>query len=265
MKETEFLGKLLPGHPDIFPIIQNIREKYGIPPINPEDDPTEILLTRDDIDWEAVKQDIETQVRTIQFFDDNREAFLQGLRKIQETPFDFPELAPLSDETRQGLIKLIATLMQPYFVMLSVIDEKTVRPTTEAIYEYLITGKTREAPEEWFGKVFSGNMFGDKIVIAMAGEGTNPKVIAEQLKREIKETFGEYKFDITNAHLATAEYLAMQLQGDSLKRLVERYEEKHPSEFPQDKASKEYKETVQRHIEMMKKRIQRVKDFLKAI
>ena len=28
MKEAELLGKLLPGHPDIFPIIQNIREKY---------------------------------------------------------------------------------------------------------------------------------------------------------------------------------------------------------------------------------------------
>jgi len=29
MKETELLGKLLPGHPDVFPIIENIREKYG--------------------------------------------------------------------------------------------------------------------------------------------------------------------------------------------------------------------------------------------
>jgi hypothetical protein len=55
MKETELLGKLLPGHLDIFPIIENIREKYQIPPVDPEDDIDEILLTRDDIDWDVVK------------------------------------------------------------------------------------------------------------------------------------------------------------------------------------------------------------------
>ena len=102
MKEIELLGKLLPGHPDIFPIIQNIREKYQIPPVEPEDDITEILLTRDDIDWDAVKRDIDTQVRDIPFFDEKQEAFLQGIRKLRDTPFDFPEQAPVSAETREG-------------------------------------------------------------------------------------------------------------------------------------------------------------------
>jgi hypothetical protein len=31
MKESELLGKLMPGHPDILSIIENIREKYQIP------------------------------------------------------------------------------------------------------------------------------------------------------------------------------------------------------------------------------------------
>jgi hypothetical protein len=44
MKETELIGKLLPGHPDIFPIIESIREKYFIPPVDPEDDIGAILL-----------------------------------------------------------------------------------------------------------------------------------------------------------------------------------------------------------------------------
>jgi len=35
MKESELLGKLMPGHPDIFPIIENIREKYQIPEVRP--------------------------------------------------------------------------------------------------------------------------------------------------------------------------------------------------------------------------------------
>lgn len=36
-KEAELLTKLMPGHADLWPIIQDIREKYGIPPINPDE------------------------------------------------------------------------------------------------------------------------------------------------------------------------------------------------------------------------------------
>ena len=43
MKESEFLGELIPTSPDLFPIIQAVREKYNLPEINPDDDPiTEI-------------------------------------------------------------------------------------------------------------------------------------------------------------------------------------------------------------------------------
>jgi hypothetical protein len=38
MKESELLGKLLPGHSDIFPSIENIRAKYQLPEITPGDD-----------------------------------------------------------------------------------------------------------------------------------------------------------------------------------------------------------------------------------
>ena len=38
MKESELLGSLMPGHPDIFPIIENIRAKYQIPEMTPGDD-----------------------------------------------------------------------------------------------------------------------------------------------------------------------------------------------------------------------------------
>ena len=46
MKESELLGKLMPGHPDILPKMENIREKYQIPEVRPEDEYiTELLLT----------------------------------------------------------------------------------------------------------------------------------------------------------------------------------------------------------------------------
>jgi hypothetical protein len=35
IKETKLLGSLIPSHPDLIPIIQNFKEKYNIPEINP--------------------------------------------------------------------------------------------------------------------------------------------------------------------------------------------------------------------------------------
>jgi hypothetical protein len=38
MKETLFLGTLLPSSPDFLPIIQELRDKYNLPEISPNDD-----------------------------------------------------------------------------------------------------------------------------------------------------------------------------------------------------------------------------------
>jgi len=39
MKESQFLGTLLPSHPDFLPIEKAIREKYGLPELSPDDGP----------------------------------------------------------------------------------------------------------------------------------------------------------------------------------------------------------------------------------
>jgi hypothetical protein len=38
MKQSELLGILIPGVTDLIPIINNIREKYQIPEIRPDDE-----------------------------------------------------------------------------------------------------------------------------------------------------------------------------------------------------------------------------------
>lgn len=265
MKETELLGKLLPGHPDILPIIENIREKYGIPPINPEDDPTEILLTRDDINWEVVEKDIETQVESIPLFDDAETKYIQSIKRLQGASLDFPELDVLDENTKNAIKKMMEAMVQQSEFILAMLEEKTNKPLTKIVLEYLITGKTRDVPEEWFGKVFTMNLLGKPTVFVMAGEGSNPKELAEQFKGEYTRTFGKNAYKITDTQLSTAEYLTMKFQGDSLKRLVERYKEKHPSEFPTDTTSPEYKKTIKRHIDMMEKRLDRLNDLLKKI
>ena len=46
MKESQFIGTLMPSHADPEPIIQEIREKYQLPEVDPDGEPiTEILIT----------------------------------------------------------------------------------------------------------------------------------------------------------------------------------------------------------------------------
>ena len=45
MKESEFIGALMPSHPDFQPINEAIREKYQLPEVDPDGNPiTEIYL-----------------------------------------------------------------------------------------------------------------------------------------------------------------------------------------------------------------------------
>jgi hypothetical protein len=65
MKESALFSSLLPSYPDLHPILQNIRDKYGIPEIDPDDiGMKEIHLSGNEIDWQSVHQEIETQIYT---------------------------------------------------------------------------------------------------------------------------------------------------------------------------------------------------------
>ena len=268
MNESELLEKILPGHPDIFPIIENIREKYRIPPINPEDgDITQLLLTNDEIPWETVHQDIDDQVHKIPLFSDAGNEYVRQIRQFAKafTALDYPELQCLSEQTRENLKTLILALLKPHTQHLSMLEELSYKPITEFIIDYLVTGRTKELPKEWFGTVQTVDFFGEKVVMVMAGGAADSKEITEQFKNEFTRTFGKREHKITETHLTTAEYLTMNLQGDSIKRLVERYKELHPTEFPTDTSSPEYKKAIQNHVDMMEKRLARLHNILEDI
>ena len=64
MHETSLLGSLLPAHPDIQPILQTIRKKYGIPTVIPGDDSSkEYSLCGNKIDWDSVEEELESRIR----------------------------------------------------------------------------------------------------------------------------------------------------------------------------------------------------------
>jgi hypothetical protein len=136
MKQSELLGTLMPGNPVIFPIIENIREKYGIPEIRPEDeDMTEVLLTSD-IDWESVHRDIEAQVREIPLYEDKQAVALQGIKQLLETGMDYSELDVLREETRETIKNIFDMQLQTYAIMFEVLEKQVNVPLTPDLFPY---------------------------------------------------------------------------------------------------------------------------------
>ncbi|HKJ49383.1 MAG TPA: hypothetical protein VJ973_09855, partial [Christiangramia sp.] len=61
-KEAELLGKLLPA----FPVVEQVREKYNIDRVSLGDvQLKEIIKYHSEIDWQAVRKDIEDWIRNI--------------------------------------------------------------------------------------------------------------------------------------------------------------------------------------------------------
>jgi hypothetical protein len=70
MKEAEFLGKILASSELFFPVLYKVMKKHGIDDLNPEEGGvTERLLDQvenpNKIDWKAVRQDIEQEIRNM--------------------------------------------------------------------------------------------------------------------------------------------------------------------------------------------------------
>lgn len=64
MQETKLLGTPLPSSPDLIPIVRQLREKYGLPELGPDDEPiTEIFLDGEPVPLENFHQEIRSLVQ----------------------------------------------------------------------------------------------------------------------------------------------------------------------------------------------------------
>ena len=59
MKKSQFLGTLFPSHPDLQPIIQQLREKYNLREVFPDEEPITEIYLGDQILWKtSIKRSI---------------------------------------------------------------------------------------------------------------------------------------------------------------------------------------------------------------
>jgi hypothetical protein len=128
MLETQFFGKLLPTQPDIKPILLEIREKYQIPEINPEDNGLRVLLKYHlEIDWAAVHAEI------LQRLTDHPDLLPESMMKAYRAYNMFtqkgivdPELKKVSPKFRQAVKTMASTVFKVYEPTAEQIDKAFV-------------------------------------------------------------------------------------------------------------------------------------------
>jgi len=156
---------------------------------------------------------------------------------------------------------LVTQFVEPYKYAFDIIFSGLANHSVE----YLLTGKARELPEDWF--MMAGPMqtiWEIPVIVAMGSELADPREVAKLYKDAYRHTFGEVKPKITAGQLKSADDLRMNLEGKSINYLVGIYEENHPSEFPPH-SSKQYPKTRQTHYDRIKKNLQRLNTTLDKI
>lgn len=160
MKTSKLLGALLPSSPDFAPTIDAIREKYNLPEINPDDDPIKgIYLGENILPLKEFRRDIEILIRkNLAFMPPDTVKLYTATRTISAIT-EIKELEILPPDIKiamEAFSKFAKNMMQPVVQLLDVQIDCVV----DMIYVYLLTGQTKEAPSDWFGKVVTLPIYG---------------------------------------------------------------------------------------------------------
>lgn len=221
MKEVQLFGKLLPTHPDILPILDEIREKYKIKDIKPDDDSLKELLKFGlDIDWDAIHAEILKQVKETDLLPEKAKKAYDAFSKIKTVGLVDPELDKLFEEFKNGLDFLIDLFLKQYEPIFASFDEVFQKIAGNCIV-YLLTGEAIEIPEDWLARVDVMDFLGEKILFSMSNKAANPDEVAEMLKKKYVHTFGKGRPKITEEHIEAADYLRMRWEGKSIAYLLE--------------------------------------------
>ncbi len=265
MKEAQFLGSLLPSHPDLLPIIEAVKEKYKLKPVYPDDEPIEEIYLGDKIvSLEEFRQDIENRVRAdLAFMSPETTKVYRSAKSIVEAK-EITGLELLPDEMKKAMeifFTFMKGIMKPVYELLDVQIDSVVN----MIYIHLLTGETEEVPSDWFGKVATLEIMGEPTVLAMANEITNLEDFIQQIRQEHRKAFGTRRPKVTNLTVSTAYYLRLKRLKKPWNFIVEEYIRLNKFSMPRDRTSKRYFDTWRRYEQRLKKRMQRTEGVLDLV
>ncbi|MBT3187900.1 MAG: hypothetical protein HN736_09070 [Anaerolineae bacterium] len=260
---NQTLGKLTPAHPDILPILEEIREKYQIPEISSTDNEMQILLRHElEFDWKAIHAEIQNKLKDLPDF------IPEGTKKIYDEVKTYPEKKDVKDP---DLEKVSEKFRDNFYVLMDMLYE-ILLPTIEALdnvihiiadlcVEYLITGEAREIPEDWFVAINVINSFGEKTLVMQVNELADPDEAAELFKKKFRKTFGKQKRKLTEQHVKTADYLRMKWEGKPYLYILEEMELRDPEEY-ENLTNKRHPQTLRKKNDALRQRFHRMNKVL---
>ena len=268
MNESEFLSTLLPSSPDFQPIVQAMRDKYSLPEVNPEGEPiSEIYHLDKFVTLQEFRQEIEDLVReNLDFMPpDTAKLYRTSKAIVEQSNFDsFPELALVPESIKFPLEKLLGTIKDWMNVMYKILDAQLVR-IANMLYTYILTGEADELPNDWFSKVATMTMSGDKMILAMASQLADPDIIVEQFRKEYRKQFGNHRPKITKTVKTTAYYIQRKRMGKPWNFVVEEFIRLNKFSLPRDRSNKRYFQTWHLYEQRLKKRMQRSEEILQVL
>jgi len=253
MKETQLIGKLLPTHPDIYPILEEVRIKYKIPPISPNDDSLKTFVKYElGIDWNSVYLFILEKIKDSDLLPEKTTKLYKFLKKSPNVQDD-PEFEKVSKEFKDNIITLVDLFLKQFEPIITSID-KYFEDITKHCLIFLLTGEALEVPQDWFSRVeVMSDYVDDKIIFVMASKVSNPEDVMETFKSKYQETFGKYRPTFTEKQIDTADFLRMKWEGKSVSYLLEEEDLRTGKDYQYNKSNRQSPATRRRHAKMRQK------------
>ena len=229
---------MLPSHPDYEPIIQVIRTKYDLPEIYPLDDPIkEIYLGEEIITIEQFTQDVKQHILDsmdtlfpedfVKKYRSSKTAF-EGNYQKELDKFD-GELKPVMEMFFEFTKNASMTV---YKILDAHLDEIAIK-----LSNYLLFGDSIEAPQDWFGKVFTLKAGDETMILSMTSELTNLDYQFQQIRDLHKKTYGNKQIKITPTTANTAYYLQLKKRGKDSDFILDQFIRLNKISPPRNKKS----------------------------
>jgi len=262
MKESHFIGTLMPSHPDFQPIIEAVRKKYNLHEVTPDGEPiTEIYLGDDIIPLEDFRQEIRSLVEHSTSYLPAEYANLYKGKQWLDKPLD-TEGRVIPDDIMAFINVAYAYLQNMMKQVIPIIDAH-YENITNMIYIYLLTGETEEIPAEWMTQVFTMQVMGNTLIHAIASQASDPEETVRQFRALYKKTYGNnHQPKLTKRMVSTAYYLQLRRLGKPWNYILEEFIDHEKIRLPRDINSKRYIDVRRKAEQNLKKRIQRAEGIL---
>ena len=265
-KESQLLGTLIPTHPDLFPIVQKIRAKYGLGEISLDDPPIEEIYLGDKIiPLEDFFKEIEGLVQELSNFPEPKISdFYHRAKKLLAQPVKMRKYNYLSKVLKQSILDIYNLSKNLAVTLVKVMDEQFAI-IAGMLYSYILTGEYDEVPNDWISRVMTLEHEDDKVVIAIANQVANPDVIVQQFREELKKAFGPHHPKVTKTIVSTAYYMRLERAGKPWNYRVGEFIRINNFQLPRDINSQRYVDTWNKYSRLLRKRIQRSEKVLEVL